>query len=833
MKVFFGKISGKYDTKQIEKGYYQAPKGSTWFNGIEVGDYVFMIGGNRIQLWKALEWGEMPDGENAKLDFEIISSDTGLKTKDLIAFKFFKLTVDLIVKSTRSTGGEKKAFFELEVEPSFSETDLLNLETYSNKDNFRNIRTFLPTQSIDFNSYDVQLQFKEGRLILDPIKNCEEGIFTRFVDNTPYIGKGQSQKDRTLSILRATNNIIRPLNITIKDLYDACMCKYIVETHDTKYWVVNGFDYERINFDLENDTYAMFFQYNVQNKGEVTRTLNTAKRIKPGDKVLLFNQNKYFGHSTFINTENEIESTLQTTLSDVIKNAIKNEQGQVVTFTDAKCLYEDLTVDNGFKGEWGQRLSLQGWEDVNEWGINISGIMEHLGKSSIITNTIIELKDKTFFDLVKHTLSGELENIKEQNKMKSIIDLIKHKKQIILQGPPGTGKTYTAKDLAELHIFGSISSDKKDQKRLLEESGQFSLVQFHPSFSYEDFVRGISAKSVDGNVVYEAENKIMASFAEKALYNQNAATKELEEFSKEKQIEKLIFDFSEKVGKEILEKEFFKITNSVAIKDVEEDAFRYSGDWATSRRMKFNDLVVAQLNNVKTRQDLISLHGVSGLAKQHASYFIKVLNIFQDTFKEELEEDSKPLVEKPQLVNYVLIIDEINRANLPSVLGELIYALEYRNEAVQSIYALDGDNSLIIPDNLYIIGTMNTADRSVGHIDYAIKRRFAFVDVLPNEEVIKTEKAKELFNSVAKLFVKEDNGKKINSDFLASDFNYKDIQLGHSYFIVKDGTEEEQKNELEMRLRYEIIPILNEYIKDGLLLESAKDEIEKIINFEC
>ena len=88
--------------------------------------------------------------------------------------------------------------------------------------------------------------------------------------------------------------------------------------------------------------------------------------------------------------------------------------------------------------------------------------------------------------------------------------------------------------------------------------------------------------------------------------------------------------------------------------------------------------------------------------------------------------------EKEPLKPYVLIIDEINRANLPAVLGELIYALEYRGEKVESMYETEEDgNVLIIPPNLYIIGTMNTSDRSVGHIDYAIRRRFAFIELLP------------------------------------------------------------------------------------------------------
>ena len=180
----------------------------------------------------------------------------------------------------------------------------------------------------------------------------------------------------------------------------------------------------------------------------------------------------------------------------------------------------------------------------------------------------------------------------------------------------------------------------------------------------------------------------------------------------------------------------------------------------------------------------------------------------------------------------MLTIDEINRANLPSVLGELIYALEYRNERVESLYDKDGDNGITIPENLFIIGTMNTADRSVGHIDYAIKRRFAFVDVLPNESVINTDFGKNLFNKVAELFYKKDGDKKINSDYLASDFDFKDVQLGHSYFILKGGDAKEQKDELALRLKYEILPVLREYVKDGLLLENAKTKLEEIEIFE-
>ncbi|TKT91738.1 hypothetical protein FDK13_13550 [Dyadobacter frigoris] len=182
------------------------------------------------------------------------------------------------------------------------------------------------------------------------------------------------------------------------------------------------------------------------------------------------------------------------------------------------------------------------------------------------------------------------------------------------------------------------------------------------------------------------------------------------------------------------------------------------------------------------------------------------------------------------LLNYVLIIDEINRANLPAVLGELIYALEYRGETVQSIYDLEGNRNLILPPNLFIIGTMNTADRSVGHIDYAIRRRFAFVDVLPSPEYIHSV-AKDLFKAVSELFVSNYDSvnwhdpKPERSIYVAADFRPEDIWIGHSYFMSEKENDFEVRQQLELRLKYEILPLLKEYLKDGLLMPNAENKI--------
>lgn len=267
-------------------------------------------------------------------------------------------------------------------------------------------------------------------------------------------------------------------------------------------------------------------------------------------------------------------------------------------------------------------------------------------------------------------------------------------KNLILQGPPGTGKTRLAKQIAlwlvsdspkDKTLIQAIDENSFNQEPDIEDIPEIELIQFHPSYSYEDFVRGIVTETAGDKVHYKVENKVLAKIAAEAVKPENL---------------------------------------------------------------------------------------------QKA---------------------------------YVLIIDEINRANLPSVLGELIYALEYRGKEVSTMYMFGESNKITLPHNLYIIGTMNTADRSVGHIDYAIRRRFSFVPVPPNEEAITHPKAKELFKKVQQLF----------TDYTAPDFNKADVAIGHSYFLCNDA-------EIAMKLKYDIKPILTEYVNDGILTEAAKTEIEAL-----
>ncbi|KZE76714.1 hypothetical protein AV926_14995 [Myroides marinus] len=333
------------------------------------------------------------------------------------------------------------------------------------------------------------------------------------------------------------------------------------------------------------------------------------------------------------------------------------------------------------------------WKEWGEWGNCIS----HAKKISIDDVDGIENAISYLNELYDYTIEFYR---KDKQAMKEKVRLLKYKKQIILQGPPGTGKTRLAKEIVKVMI------DKNAPENVnLTNHRQFKIVQFHPSYTYEDFVRGIATIPNENGIEYQVVDRGIAEFAQRA---------------------------------------------------------------------------------------------------------------FEDSIN-----------------NYVLIIDEINRANLSSVLGELIYALEYRGKGIEGMYSkTEADKKLVLPPNLYIIGTMNTADRSVGHIDYAIRRRFAFVDVLPTclagddfDEI--------LFNKVKALFTVDEY--MTRSPFLSSEFDPKDVALGHSYFIKQyekdaEGNDDKSKPyDFALRLEYEIKPILREYIKDGILIGiGIEQEVEAL-----
>ena len=356
----------------------------------------------------------------------------------------------------------------------------------------------------------------------------------------------------------------------------------------------------------------------------------------------------------------------------------------------------------------------------------------------------------------------------------------------------------------------------------LNNHQQFQLVQFHPSYTYEDFVRGIvSTPNEEGEgILYKAENKILAKFAEEARNNYLAHLgKTKNNINFRNKLNVLLDKINEKVTAGLVYPFGEKITAQIVA--IKEDGLIYNFPDRQEIKYKilFSDMekIYNNWNEISQPVDVRDMETKLGLAmKGKYPYYYRILQhlIGINTNK------NNPVIQE-ELKDYILVIDEINRANLSSVLGELIYALEYRGEAVNSMYEVDGSTELVLPPNFYIIGTMNTADRSVGHIDYAVRRRFAFVD-LPSRN-LKAEDGmadfdENLFNQVNEIF----------NNHSSSEFEKEHIQLGHSYFIDKSG--EKNGANMAIRLEYEIKPILNEYIKDGVLV--GDDIKEKVANLQ-
>jgi len=415
------------------------------------------------------------------------------------------------------------------------------------------------------------------------------------------------------------------------------------------------------------------------------------------------------------------------------------------------------------------------------------------------------------------------------------VDLLLQKKQIIFQGAPGTGKTFTAKDIAEKLIYNEISAEKKEQAEKLDKTDQYKLIQFHPAYTYEDFVRGIVIDTTNGLPEYKTINKILGLFATEANKNWIDSKKTPVTLSKERAFNVQLEEFKKIVEEKIAVDSSYKIEGTTAIiTEVADEAFRftYEHDTRVNYTLLYSDLQKLNNSDIEFNQ-VKDVDEFELFMKRKASYYFRLFKSIKATKIGQNIPTDIQVKEK----NYVLVIDEINRANLPAVLGELINALEYRGEKVNSLHAIDGDDSLVLPPNLYIIGTMNTADRSVGLIDYAIRRRFAFVDVLP--KVLSENEAVgfhiDLFKEVSSLFIQNideyianENCKLIPAEYLSDEFRPEDVWIGHSYFIMLDR---EGKDITNIRLKYEIIPILKEYTKDGIFKKSIEGKIDNLISY--
>jgi len=395
----------------------------------------------------------------------------------------------------------------------------------------------------------------------------------------------------------------------------------------------------------------------------------------------------------------------------------------------------------------------------------------------------------------------------------------------ILYGPPGTGKTYnTIKKALEIIAQTediTLPEDRKELKKLFDEyrkKGQIEFITFHQSYGYEEFIEGIKPKVDDENkVFYKVENGVFKELSEKAKKNYENSKKDSETLNKEEEFYKKLEILKEKIQEQLEIKGKFIIGDTTTfIFDIDDNSFLYKGEnWGNFQRMKFDDLKQLYFDKSMNRQDIKNNDIVSGLARQHASYFIKILHELYNTKIEKVSAKKEPLK------NYILIIDEINRGNISKIFGELITLIEPSKrigveEEITITLPNSSENSgeFGVPQNLYIIGTMNTADRSIAQIDTALRRRFKFIEMMPDYEILNFEvdgiKIDEMLKAINERI----------------EYYYdREHQIGHSYFIpLKTTSKEKQKDKLDEIFKNEIIPLLAEYFYDDW------ENIRKILN---
>lgn len=488
------------------------------------------------------------------------------------------------------------------------------------------------------------------------------------------------------------------------------------------------------------------------------------------------------------------------------------------------------------------------------------------------------IKEKTFYELSANANNGGLDDVEWYDYW---VLTWKRRKNVVLYGAPGTGKTYDVPEFAVRLCDPAFMAAEPSREEIVSRYNQLktekriAFTTFHQSLDYEDWIEGLRPVVNENNqVTYEIESGIFKKLCEEAE----------RPVVKDKQVgiadNAVVWKVSlagtgdNPVRSDCMKNSYIRIGwdgYGPVISD-ETDWSVYNGEGkqildAYINKMKIGDIVMSCYSS-----QMIDAIGVvvgdyefedkfpNYKRVRRVNWLVKNINenivemndgktmtlgtvyrlnsITLDNVKSILEKYNTSSKMEENDKAYVMVIDELNRGNVSKVFGELITLLEADKRKgrinAESVVLPYSKKAFHIPNNVYLIATMNTADRSLGSLDYAIRRRFAFIAEKPfGLEVDGFDE--NLFEKVSSLFVKNfddykesgwDQTMKLEpADTLSDEYKPEDVWIGHSYFLMQD---EEGEDNTSNRLLYEIIPLLEEYVRDGVLTAEVQDVIDEL-----
>jgi len=396
--------------------------------------------------------------------------------------------------------------------------------------------------------------------------------------------------------------------------------------------------------------------------------------------------------------------------------------------------------------------------------------------------------DKRLVEIIEK----ELEMAKKEQDIQMFVDLLKTNKNIILTGAPGTGKTFLAKQIAKQLI--GVKSDEE-----LEESGQFDFVQFHPSYDYTDFVEGLRPTPPDENGIigFEIKDGIFKSFCQKAS---------------EAKFSEIVDNFD--VAWESL---LTAVRNNIA-----QGVLTTIGSWdyglSSKDSLKYSSVnTPSQYNFTITKKNVYDAY--QGKQARPSGAFQKdmedVVQYLKDNFG-LVEFVNKEESSNNGIKNYVFVIDEINRGEISKIFGELFFSIDpsYRGKkgSVKTQYSnLHNDEKEVfyVPENVYIIGSMNDIDRSVESFDFAMRRRFTWIEITAEQSADNMNLPQDIKEKMLNL----------NKQISETDGLNPSYHIGVAYFLDLNGN---ARQDIDNIWNLRIEPLLKEYLR------GMPDSIDKI-----